>query len=131
MKKHLSLALALLLLGGCAAPASSAGASSAAGMEREEIDRWPDNAYTERLPEPEEGTPDYVIEGDGTYAVFWKDITREQGEAYLEALEEDGFSQAAGESGDESAGFLLQKEGTSVAVSICEGVLGLSISITE
>ena len=69
MKKQLSLVLALFLLGGCAAaPCAS---SAAAGMEMEEIDRWPDNAYTERLPEPAERTPDYVIEGDGIYAVCW------------------------------------------------------------
>ena len=46
-------------------------------------------------------------------------------------MRDNGFTQAAGESGDESAGFLLQEEGTSVAVSICEGVLGLYISVTE
>ncbi|MBU5625979.1 hypothetical protein KQI82_03370 [Oscillibacter sp. MSJ-2] len=131
MKKLLRLTLILLLLGGCAGPDSSSGPSSSPGMEMEAIDQWPDNAYTELLPEPETGTPDYVIEGDGTFAVFWKDITREQGEEYLGALEDSGFNQAAGESEEESAAFLMQKDGASVAVSICEGTLGLAICLTE
>ena len=82
---------------------------------------------------PENGTPDYVIEsGDGgSYAVFLKDITRAEGEEYLRALEEAGYT-VVQESGEGSAlGALMQKDQVYVAISACEGGLGLYLSVPE
>lgn len=129
MKRLCLLAALCLTLTACAPAGESAAQSSSALPQA--ITQWPDNAYTALLPQPEAGTPDYVIDSGASYAVFYKNITRSQGEAYVAALQQAGFICVAEEIGAASAGYLLEKEGAAVSVSLSEGVLGLNITRSE
>ena len=129
MKRLCLLAVLCFTLTACA-PASESAASSSSALPQA-ITQWPDNGYTALLPQPEAGTPDYVIDSGVSYAVFYKDITRSQGEAYVAVLEQAGFTCVAEETGAASAGYLLEKEGAAVSVSLSEGVLGLRITRNE
>jgi len=53
---------------------------------------YPENEFTARIPKPANGTIDYVIDdsANGRYAVFFKDITMEQSEAYIKDLKAAG-----------------------------------------
>ena len=80
----------------------------------ETIGAWPENEYTESIPRPEYGTPDFILSGESDgcdyYSVFLSGITREQGEQYVSALKEAGFREIAADSEPASAGIALCKD---------------------
>ena len=132
IKPMLALAAALTLaLAGCAAP--QAQESSAAAPVRQELTGWPDNDFTRLVPEPSAGEPDYALEDlpGGSYSIFLTGVTREEGEAYRDALLEAGFAQAAGASEEASGGWLLESPEAWVSVSCAEGALGIAITPRE
>lgn len=142
MKVLTVMAVLLLLLSGCGGgqmpagqdvsqPSASAAAPNGSEplQEQQSICEWPENAYTQSLPQPQWGVPDYEIQGSDSYAVFYQDIARTEGEAYVEQLIEEGFSVEAESKGEDSAGFLLTKDGVNVGVSISEGVMGLYVTL--
>lgn len=114
------------LLGGCGEYGETA---SGANPLMEAIDAWPQNEYTQSVPAPEDGAAQYqILDGQtGYYAIFYRDITREEGEAYLDALQAAGFAAQAGTDEPAASGALLQKDGLQLSISISEGTLGIYI----
>ena len=123
---------ALIALTGCA-PKSDPSAQYASwltGAEPIYVSEWPDNALTAGLPLPESGEIDYIydLSDSGHYAIYYKDISIEQGKAYVQALKESGWTEIASGDGGVSVGTLLQKGDTVLSVALSEGVLGLLIT---
>ena len=134
MKRLLPLLCAALMLAGCA-PKSDPSAQYASwltGAEPIYVSEWPDNALTAGLPRPESGEIDYIYDlvDSGHYAIWYKNISIEQGKAYVQALKDAGFAEVASEDGGVSVGTLLQKGDTTLSVALSEGVLGLLITQT-
>lgn len=94
------------------------------------VSEWPDNAFTAALPRPKSGEIDYIYDFSdaGRYGIWYKDITIEQGKAYLQALKDNGWTSVAAEDGGVSVGTLFQKGDMSLSVALSEGVLGLLIT---
>lgn len=131
MKKYTcaALLLAVVLFTGCATT-EKAEPSSSATAAMQQIAEWPVNSNTASVPAPQTGTPDYVIadEKAGYYAIFYKDISAQEGKEYLDVLEENGYEQMIADANEASAGVLLQNETTHLSVSIAEGTLGIYIT---
>ena len=130
MNKRLpALAAALTLaLGGCGAPApSSAPAAGPPELAMEELAAWPENESTALVPVPP-GEADYAVKGEGRYSVSLSGVTREEGEAYRDALLEAGFAQAAGASEEASGGFLLESPEAWVSVALSDGGMAVEIA---
>ncbi len=89
MKRLLSaLSLcALIALTGCASKSENAARDTSwlTGAEPVSVSEWPDNALTAGLPRPESGEIDYIydLSDSGHYAIYYKDISIEQGKAYV------------------------------------------------
>ena len=136
MKRLLSaLSLcALIALTGCASKSdpSAQYASWLTGAEPISVSEWPDNALTAGLPRPESGEIDYIydLSDSGHYAIYYKDISIEQGKAYVQALKESGWTEIASGDGGVSVGELLQKGDTILSAALSEGILGLLITQT-
>ena len=136
MKRLLSaLSLcALIALTGCASKSdpSAQYASWLTGAEPIYVSEWPDNALTAGLPRPESGEIDYIydLSDSGHYAIYYKDISIEQGKAYVQALKESGWTEIASGDGGVSVGELLQKGDTVLSAALSEGILGLLITQT-
>lgn len=114
---------------GCASPHSAGNPTPTEIPAIESIEKWPENSFTRSIPKPEHGTPDYVIDGKGSYyAVFLKDITMQQGKQYAAALKADGFESVAGDENSVSIGQLWQKDEIYVGLSISEHVLGIYLA---
>ena len=125
---------ALTALAGCA-PKSDPSAQYASwltGAEPIYVSEWPDNALTAGLPRPESGEIDYIydLSDSGHYAIYYKDISIEQGKAYVQALKESGWTEIASGDGGVSVGELLQKGDTVLSAALSEGILGLLITQT-
>ena len=134
MKRLLPLLCAALMLAGCA-PKSDPSAQYASwltGAEPIYVGEWPDNALTAGLPRPESGEIDYIydLSDSGHYAIYYKDISIEQGKAYVQALKESGWTEIASGDGGVSVGELLQKGDTILSAALSEGILGLLITQT-
>ena len=134
MKRLLALLCAALMLAGCA-PKSDPSAQYASwltGAEPIYVSEWPDNALTAGLPRPESGEIDYIydLSDSGHYAIYYKDISIEQGKAYVQALKESGWTEIASGDGGVSVGELLQKGDTVLSAALSEGILGLLITQT-
>ena len=125
---------ALIALTGCASKSdpSAQYASWLTGAEPIYVSEWPDNALTAGLPRPESGEIDYIydLSDSGHYAIYYKDISIEQGKAYVQALKESGWTEIASGDGGVSVGELLQKGDTILSAALSEGILGLLITQT-
>ena len=136
MKRLLSALFlcALIALTGCASKSdpSAQYASWLTGTEPVSVSEWPDNALTAGLPRPESGEIDYIydLSDSGHYAIYYKDISIEQGKAYVQALKESGWTEIASGDGGVSVGELLQKGDTILSAALSEGILGLLITQT-
>lgn len=100
------------------------------GIVAERIEAVPENKYTENITMPEYGTPEYVLDNskDGSYAIFYKDITREQSEEYLEKLKAEGFETVENDTDTASMGTVLKKDNTTLSISISRDILGIYIT---
>ena len=125
---------ALIALTGCAPKSENAAQDTSwlANATPVYVSEWPDNALTAGLPRPESGEIDYIYDlvDSGHYAIWYKNISIEQGKAYVQALKDAGFAEVASEDGGVSVGTLLQKGDTTLSVALSEGVLGLLITQT-
>ena len=123
---------ALIALTGCASKSENAAQDTSwlANATPVYVSEWPDNALTAGLPRPESGEIDYIYDlaDSGHYAIWYKNISIEQGKAYVQALKDAGFAEVASEDGGVSVGTLLQKGDTVLSVALSEGVLGLLIT---
>lgn len=125
---------ALIALTGCAPKSENAARDTTwlANATPIYVSEWPDNALTAGLPRPESGEIDYIydLSDSGHYAIYYKDISIEQGKAYVQALKESGWTEIASGDGGVSVGELLQKGDTILSAALSEGILGLLITQT-
>lgn len=93
------------------------------------VTEWPENEYTSQVVKPEYGEMDFIydLSESGRYAVFLKEISREESEAYVEQLKEFGFAEIASDGNDVSIGTLLQKDNIVLSIAISDGGLGMMI----
>ena len=93
------------------------------------VDEIPENVFTAQIPKPANGTIDYVIDDSslGRYALFFKDITMEQSEAYIEELKSAGYKNVAGTKEDVAIGVMLQKDDVTLSVACSDEGLGIQI----
>lgn len=100
---------------------------------KEEITEWPDNIYTQAIIKPKTGVMDYVVYDEQAeyYALFLKDVSMEEGEQYIQSLQENGFVTAASDSNSIAVGEVLQKDNIGLCVSVSENVLGLCITLND
>lgn len=123
---------ALIALTGCAPKSENAAQDTSwlANATPVYVSEWPDNALTAGLPRPESGEIDYIydLSDSGHYAIYYKDISIEQGKAYVQALKESGWTEIASGDGGVSVGELLQKGDTVLSAALSEGILGLLIT---
>ena len=122
MKRVFLILFALLLfVPGC----GRSGAESRPVME--EIADWPENAFTAQIPEIFAGTPGYTVSvGEESFSVFYRDLTLEEGEAYVAALLEAGYEVTEGAG---TQNLLLRRGETALSVSFDEGILGVYIQM--
>lgn len=95
------------------------------------VDEIPENVFTAQIPKPANGTIDYVIDDSslGRYALFFKDITMEQSEAYIEELKSAGYKNVAGTKEDVAIGEMLQKDDVMLSIVCSDGGLGIQIIV--
>lgn len=93
------------------------------------VDEIPENVFTAQIPKPANGTIDYVIDDSASarYALFFKDITMEQSEAYIEELKNAGYKNVAGTKEDVAIGVMLQKDDVTLSVACSDEGLGIQI----
>ena len=135
MKKMLTFALALglILLCGACAHTTQVPSSELPLLSLEEISQWPDNKYTNAVPQPEAGTVFQATVYDdaaGYYSVSLSG-TRSQGEDYLDLLKKNGFKPLYQNSNDVSIGALFEKDNVSVSVAVSDGSFGIFIRLYE
>lgn len=94
------------------------------------VTEWPENEYTSQVVKPEYGEIDYVYDfsESGRYAVFLKEISKEESEAYVEQLKELGFTELFSEGNVVSVGTLLEKDDTVLSIAISDGGFGMVIT---
>ena len=115
MKKLLALALTLMMVlslaacGGKTDPAPSGNSTSDPGTSQQEPsntsdpgtadsipadsgEEWPDNEFTQKVPEIPFSITSASDDGDGTFTVRFSDATIADGKAYGAALQEAGFN---------------------------------------
>ena len=131
MRRSFSLGLvllAVLMLAGCGGRNSPQGSVA----QPTAIEAWPDNEYTDGLPEPQ-GTPLYVIDdtSQGRFSVFYEQVDKAHWQSWLEQLELAGFTCRAEASEEESENYLLTEQGRSISASWSGNLLGISITLGE
>ncbi len=121
-----------ILFAGCI-PAQTPSASAASSPILEEIDSWPVNTYTQAIPKPESGTPQFQIfdEEKGYYAITLEIEDRAQGEAYLQTLSSQGFREIAGESEKTAIGQIYRKDNLWLSVSVSDHALGIYVALEQ
>ena len=137
-----SLFLAVLLVcslfTGCSAKKDYVGelgntAWDVTGAESEYLTQWPDNAFTEKIVQPQSGTIDYVLDytDSGRYAIFIKDISSEESAQYVKKLKDIGYSEIHSAANKVSTGTMLESEAAYLSVSYSDGELGIFITLRE
>lgn len=131
MRRSFSLGLvllAVLMLAGCGGRNSTQGSVA----QPTAIEAWPDNEYTDGLPEPQ-GIPLYVIDdtSQGRFSVFYEQVDGAAWQNWLEQLEMAGFTCQAEASEEESENYLLTEQGRSLSASWSGDLLGISITLEE
>ena len=129
------LIYALTLLAGCSSNNSPSKNNSAAwdlaNAEPIYAAQWPENKYTSQIIKPENGEIDYIYDFSdcGRYAVFMKDLSKEESADYIEKLKEQGYSEVASNGNDVSVGTILQKDNVYLSISYSDTILGIAITI--
>ncbi len=120
--------LAMLVLAGCGGPKSP----QSTPVQPTAIAAWPDNEYTDGLPEPQ-GTPMYVIDdtAQGRFSVFYEGMDESAWQSWLKQLQEKGFSRRAEASEEESENNLFTGQGRSLSVSWSGDTLAITITQGE
>lgn len=119
---------AALLLGGCALQGQTPSSTASVAMPQE-ADTWPENDFTSQIPQPQAGQVAFIIDdsANGRFSVSLDNITRDEVDAYLSTLQEQGFQTVAQGENDVSGGVLLQKEETSLSIAYADGICGILI----
>lgn len=136
MKKAAALFMLLWVAStvcGCKSGGSAVSFNQTSMAVQQAVDQWPQNEYTTLLPKPEFGVPFSVVLNQTTesYAIFLQDSTRQEGEAYIGKLKEDGFAEVHKESEEKAVSALLQKEDVFVSVAVADTGFAIYISFKE
>ena len=97
--------------------------------ELQYISEWPENEMTEHVPRPRSGEVHYIY-GDadsGSYGIVLKDISRNESNAYIDEIIEQGYTEILSESEEASAGIMLEKEDIILSISYGETELNILI----
>lgn len=126
----------LLLLAGCqgnTAPADGSDGSWLLEAEPEYVSEWPENEFTECIPEPEHGELDYICDysESGRYQVVIKEIEMSESEEYVDTLLSMGYAELVSDGNNVSVGRMLQRDNVTLSVSYSDDVLGIIITISE
>lgn len=122
---------------GCSAREGSTAARGMAwdlsGAEPEYLTQWPDNAFTEKIVQPQSGTIDHVLDytDSGRYAIFIRDISLEESEQYVKALKGAGYAEMHSAGNNVSVGRMLESDEAYLSVSYSDDVLGVVITLKE
>ena len=105
----------------------------AAAAEPEYLTQWPDNAFTQKIPQPQSGTVDYVLDhsASGRYAIFCKDISAAESAQYVQALRDAGYTELQSAESSVSAGTIIARDDSYLSVSYADGVLGIVITLRK
>lgn len=103
------------------------------GAEPEYLMQWPDNAFTEKIVQPQSGTIDHVLDytDSGRYAIFIRDISLEESEQYVKALKGAGYAEMHSAGNNVSVGRMLESDEAYLSVSYSDGVLGVVITLKK
>ena len=103
------------------------------GAEPEYLTQWPDNAFTEKIVQPQSGMIDHVLDytDSGRYAIFIRDISLEESEQYVKALKGAGYAEMHSAGNNVSVGRMLESDEAYLSVSYSDGVLGVVITLKE
>jgi len=138
-KQLLILLAAVLLLSSCGSAEQDI-PSSAPEITWTEIDEWPDNEFTRLIPRPEAGTPVRCAQGASAGYSFFSlelaDLDPEACKAYLQAIEEAGFSPVSVEEeelspGSVSIGNVYTSGETGLSLAYSSGVDQLALYISK
>lgn len=131
----LCLAALLLCLGGCAGTVEEPDGEESWVLtaEPEYVDQWPENDLTALIPQPREGTVDYVRDylDYGRFEIVWKDLSREGVKDYLADLEAAGYRETAAAEEDAAMGILLEKDGVTLSLSASGTAMSLLITAAD
>lgn len=103
--------------------------STASVAMPQEADTWPKTILPARFPSRRPGQVAFIIDdsANGRFSVSLDNITRDEVDAYLSTLQEQGFQTVAQGENDVSGGVLLQKEETSLSIAYADGICGILI----
>ena len=144
MKRILVLFLicSLALLAGCGGKSDTDQSPDISITPWSEIDLWPDNDFTQAVPEPKAGTVTASMEGTSAgydfFAVQLDGLSRSEVQDYLRALEAAGYESVTEDFGVETSlegvtvGNMYYRDGTYLSLSAGDreedNSLGLLIS---
>lgn len=138
MNRFIFVILACLLFAGCSVKGNPTVEPSNAvwdmtGAEPEYLTQWPENAFTEKITQPQNGTVDYVLDytDSGRYAIFIQDISSEESDQYVKELKDNGYSEIHSDANDVSVGTMLESEEAYLSISYSDGILGILITLKE
>ena len=99
----------------------------------EYLTQWPENAFTEKVTEPQSGTISYVQDhsASGRYALFIKDISAEECGKYIEELKAIGYTEIHAAANKVSIGTMLERDDAYLSIAYSEGLLGVLITLKE
>lgn len=134
--KPLTAVLVLLcIFSGCSGAAGPSEAAppawDLAGTEPTYVTAWPENEYTAQVTKPVCGEMDYIYDCSeaGRYALFLKNITRDEAAAYVRQLEEKGYAQTAAAENKTAVGTMLKRGGTTLSISYSGEVFAMLITL--
>lgn len=138
MNRCIFVILAYFLFAGCSVKGNPTVESSNAawdmtGAETEYLTQWPENAFTEKITQPQNGTVDYVLDytDSGRYAIFIQDISSEESDQYVKELKDNGYAEIHSDANDVSVGIMLENEDAYLSISYSDGILGILITLKE
>lgn len=125
----------LITFTGCSDQKSTGNAENAmwdlTGAKPIYVSEWPENDYTAKISAPQHGEINYIYDfsDEGRYAVFLKNISKEESEKYVNALKLDGFTEQFAEGNTVSVGTMLRKDDVILSVAYSDGSFGMIIMI--
>ncbi len=134
MKKFIALlcvALLLFTLSACTIPDNDALPSfDLTGVEPKCLEELPQNELTSLVKMPESGSLDYVLDltESSRYGIFWKDISREQSNAWLNGLLESGYKKVQYAANEVSVGTILKNGDVYLSIAYSDNALSVLIA---
>lgn len=121
----------LLTVAGCTAAGDTAELPQTTVATPVFVSEWPENIYTGKIPQPQNATPDYIIDDsqNGRYSVFVKDLDPSAYTAYIETLRAQGYNEVASAENDVSSGLMLSGNGATLHIAYSGSNMGITITM--